>query len=226
MKTLKTLLILLTTTIMMAQNPPQPSVDVTGEGIVRVVPDQVTINVRVENNGKNAKELKQLNDRTVNDVLATIKRMGIDDKDVRTEYIRLDKNYDYNTKTYSFAANQAISIKVKDLSKYEPLMNALLESGINRIDGISFSSSNQDALESQARKKAVENAQIKAKEYAAVLNQSIGKAISISEFSQQSGPQPMYKVMAMESDMGGGQQTIAPGEIEIRMRVNVSFVLN
>jgi uncharacterized protein YggE len=226
MKTLKTLLILLTTTIMMAQNTPQPSVDVTGEGIVRVVPDQVTINVRVENNGKNAKELKQLNDRTVNDVLATIKRMGIDDKDVRTEYIRLDKNYDYNTKTYSFAANQAISIKVKDLSKYEPLMNALLESGINRIDGISFSSSNQDALESQARKKAVENAQIKAKEYAAVLNQSIGKAISISEFSQQSGPQPMYKVMAMESDMGGGQQTIAPGEIEIKMRVNVSFVLN
>ena len=226
MKTLKTLLILLTTTIMMAQNTPQPSVDVTGEGIVRVVPDQVTINVRVENNGKNAKELKQLNDRTVNDVLATIKRMGIDDKDVRTEYIRLDKNYDYNTKTYSFAANQAISIKVKDLSKYEPLMNALLESGINRIDGISFSSSNQDALESQARKKAVENAQIKAKEYAAVLNQSIGKSISISEFSQQSGPQPMYKVMAMESDMGGGQQTIAPGEIEIKMRVNVSFVLN
>jgi len=226
MKTLKTLLILLTTTIMMAQNTPQPSVDVTGEGIVHVVPDQVTINVRVENNGKNAKELKQLNDRTVNDVLATIKRMGIDDKDVRTEYIRLDKNYDYNTKTYSFAANQAISIKVKDLSKYEPLMNALLESGINRIDGIAFSSSNQDALESQARKKAVENAQIKAKEYAAVLNQSIGKAISISEFSQQSGPQPMYKVMAMESDMGGGQQTIAPGEIEIKMRVNVSFVLN
>ena len=211
---------------MMAQNTPQPSVDVTGEGIVHVVPDQVTINVRVENNGKNAKELKQLNDRTVNDVLATIKRMGIDDKDVRTEYIRLDKNYDYNTKTYSFAANQAISIKVKDLSKYEPLMNALLESGINRIDGIAFSSSNQDALESQARKKAVENAQIKAKEYAAVLNQSIGKAISISEFSQQSGPQPMYKVMAMESDMGGGQQTIAPGEIEIKMRVNVSFVLN
>ena len=226
MKTLKTLLILLTTTIMMAQNTPQPSVDVTGEGIVHVVPDQVTINVRVENNGKNAKELKQLNDSTVNDVLATIKRMGIDDKDVRTEYIRLDKNYDYNTKTYSFAANQAISIKVKDLSKYEPLMNALLESGINRIDGIAFSSSNQDALESQARKKAVENAQIKAKEYAAVLNQSIGKAISISEFSQQSGPQPMYKVMAMESDMGGGQQTIAPGEIEIKMRVNVSFVLN
>ena len=42
MKTLKTLLILaITTTTAMAQNTlPPPTIDVTGEGIVRVVPDE------------------------------------------------------------------------------------------------------------------------------------------------------------------------------------------
>lgn len=226
MKTINTLFILLISTVIMSQNNPQPTVDVTGEGVVRVVPDEVTINVGVENTGKNVKELKSENDRIVDEVFATVKRMGIDEKDVQTEYIRLSKNYEYNTKTYNYAANQSISIKVKDLKKYESLINGLMDSGINRIDGISFTSSNMTALESQARKKAVENAKMKAQEYTQVLNQTIGKAISISEFTALNNPQPMYKTMAMSADSSEGQQTLAPGEMEIRINVNISFLLN
>jgi len=210
---------------MIAQNNLQSTVDVTGEGIVRVVPDEVTVNVRVENTGKNAKELKALNDRIVNDVLATVKKMGVDSKDVRTDYVRLSKNYEYNTKTYNYAANQSIAIRIRDLNKYESMMDGLMASGINRIDGISFSSSNENNLESEARKKAIENAKMKAIEYVGVLNQTIGKAVSISESRTNNTPQPMYRAMAMESDSSGSQQTLAPGEMEIRVTVNVSFLL-
>lgn len=226
MKTIITLLIVLMSTIMIGQNNLPPTVDVTGEGIVRVVPDEVTVKVRVENTGRNAKELKSLNDRIVNDVLATVKRMGIEAKDVQTEFVRLSKNYEYNTKTYNYAANQSVSIRVRDLSNYESLMNGLMDSGINRIDGISFSSSNKATLKSQARKKAVENAKMKAEEYAGVLNQTIGKAVSISEFRQSTSPQPMYRAMVMEGDSSRGQQTLAPGEMEIRVSINISFLLN
>ncbi len=226
MKNLRTLLILLISTIMTAQNIPQPTVDVTGEGIVRVVPDEVTISVRVENTGNEVKPLKTKNDQIVNDVLQTIKRMGIEDKNVQTEYVRLSKNYQHNTKTYNYSANQTISIYLKDLQKYEPLMDGLMASGINRIDGISFSSSKEMELKSQARKKAVENAVMKAKEYVGVLNQTIGKAVSISEFQNSIAPQPMYRAMAMQSDSAVAKETLAPGEIEIRTNVNVRFVLN
>src|SRR5690606_40364280 len=62
MKTVQTLLILaITTTTMMAQNAlPPNTIDVTGEGIVRVVPDEVTINIRVENTNENTKNLKEI----------------------------------------------------------------------------------------------------------------------------------------------------------------------
>ena len=226
MKNLRTLLILLISTIMTAQNNPQPTVDVTGEGIVRVVPDEVTITVRVENTGNEVKTLKTKNDQIVNDVLRTIKSMGIEDKHIQTEYVRLSKNYQQNTKTYNYSVNQTISIYLKDLQKYEPLMDGLMVSGINRIDGISFSSSNQKELKSQARKKAVENAVMKAKEYVGVLNQTIGKAVSISEFQNSVVPQPMFKAMAMQADNAGAKQTLAPGELEIRSSVNVRFILN
>ena len=228
MKTVQTLLILaITTTTMMAQNAlPPNTIDVTGEGIVRVVPDEVTINIRVENTGENTKNLKEQNDATISEVLKFLKKMDIDDKDVKTEYMNLAKNYDYNTKTYSFAANQSLSVKLRDLKKYEALMKGLLDTGINRIDGVEFSSSNSEALKSQARKKAVENAQMKAKEYVSVLNQTVGKAVSISEFQNSVGPQPMYKMAMMDSSSGNGDQTISLGEMEIRTTVNVSFLLN
>ncbi|MDN3723649.1 SIMPL domain-containing protein [Aequorivita sp. SDUM287046] len=228
MKTLQTLLILaITTTAMMAQNTlPPNTIDVAGEGIVRVVPDEVTINIRVENTGENTKTLKEQNDATINEVIKFLKKMNIADKDVKTEYMNLSKNYDYNSKTYTFAANQALSVKLRDLSQYETVMKGLMDTGINRIDGVNFSSSKEESLKSEARKKAVQNAQMKAKEYATALNQTIGKAVSVSEFDNTSQPRPMYKMAMMDSAAGGGEQTIALGEMEIKLTVNVSFLLN
>ena len=229
MKTISIILLLLINTVLMSQNTVQPTVYVTGEGVIQVVPDQVVINVQVENKGNNPKELKKKNDRIVSEVLLFVKNMKIDDKDVKTQYIRLHKNYDYQTKTYHYVANQSIGIKLKDLSKYESLMNGLLESGINRIDGISFSTSNSEELKSQARIKAVLDAKKKAEEYAGVLNQKIGKAISISEFTNNINPAPMNNkvFMTMSSESSGTeQQTISLGEIEIRTTINVRFLLD
>lgn len=225
MKPLFLTLLFLITNMMIAQVPPKPSVDVSGEGIVNVIPDQVAIDIRVEHTGTNASEVKRKNDQVVSDVLAYVKRSGIEAKYVKTNYIRLSKNYEYNTKTYNYAANQAITIKLVDLAKYENLMDGLLATGINRIDGISFSSSKAVDLEAEARKKAVENALTKAKEYASVLNQQVGKAIHISEFQQSTGPNPLLRNMNF-AEASSGQQTIAPGEMQISAKVNISFELN
>lgn len=228
MKMLRTLLVLtIATTATMAQNPvPQPTVSVTGEGIVRVVPDEATINIRVENTGENTTALKKQNDLTVQEVIKFLKSMDIAEKDIRTQYMNLSKNYDYNSKTYTFAANQSLSVKLRDLKKYEAVMDGLLDTGINRIDGINFSSSKREQLETEARKKAVEDAQKKAREYASVLNQSVGKAISISELGNGGQPRPMmYKSAMMAEDSSGGQPAIALGEMEIKATVNVSFLL-
>ncbi|MCZ6594068.1 MAG: SIMPL domain-containing protein, partial [Bacteroidetes bacterium] len=126
MKKIIILVAIITTGIITAQTQPKPSVDVWGEGTINVVPDQVTVNVRIENTGTNAKEVKLKNDRIVSDVFQFVKGIGIAEKYIKTEYIRLSKNYEYQTKTYNYQANQSISIKLVDLSEYEPLMNGLL----------------------------------------------------------------------------------------------------
>ncbi|MEP2937352.1 MAG: SIMPL domain-containing protein [Gilvibacter sp.] len=210
----------------MSAQTPNPIVQVTGQGSVMVVPDQATVKVRVEHTGKDPIGIKRQNDNVVRAVLQFLEQSGIEAKNIMTDYIRLSKNYEYNTKTYNYAANQAITIQIKDLDTYETVMNGLLSSGINRIDGISFGSSEQATLESQARKKAMANAKMKAEEYAGSLGQSIGKAVVISEQSQSSGPQPMgnYRLASMES--ADASPAMAPGELEIKVSIHVTFVLN
>ena len=223
MKSILILAITAMTTMAHAQQI-QPTVNVTGEGKVIAVPDEVTIRMGVQTEGKDAKTVKTENDASVDKVLDYLLKMNIPQNQVQTEYVNLNKNYDYNTKTYSYKASQTISVKLKDLSKYDKVMSGLVSSGINTINGIEFSSSKMEAYEAEARKKAVADAKEKAKEYAGVLGQNIGKALMIAEQGKSAPqPQPMYK-MAM-AEMDSTQRTLAPGELTITSKIQVSFEL-
>ncbi|MFD1096369.1 SIMPL domain-containing protein [Salegentibacter chungangensis] len=228
MKKLLFALIFLSAAAIQAQDAkPSPVVTVTGEGIVKVVPDQVLIKSRIEHEGDSAEQVKKENDVAVDKVIKFLKSKGIKEKNIQTDYVNLNKRYDYNDKTYSYVANQAISIRLDDIKDYESIMKGLLENGLNRIDGVQFKSSKMASFEAEARKKAVLDAKKKAEDFVEPLNQSLGKAISISEMDGNNY-QPMYRMAeAVEmSDKNGSQETIAPGEMEIKVKVNVGFQLN
>lgn len=227
MKKLLVLFLVLAVAPVFAQQSTERSiVNVTGEGIVKVEPDEVLIKSRIEHEGPSAASVKQKNDEVVNKVIKYLKAQNIDEKDIQTDYVNLNKRYDYNEKAYSYVANQAISITLHNIKDYEKIMKGLLENGLNRIDGIQFKSSEMEKYEKEARKKAVLDAKSTAEQLANPLGQEIGKAVSISEMEYNS-VQPLYRMdEAVEmSQAKGGQQTIAPGEMEIKIRVNVGFEL-
>lgn len=207
----------------LAQEGP-PQVSVVGEGTVNVVPDQVVIRARVEHTGKSVQKIKTENDKVVQDIINYLKSQGIPSRNIQTEYLNLRKEHNYNTKEDYYAANQALSVKLEDISSYEEVMSGLLELGLNRIDGVSFSSSQEDELKTEARKRAVLDARKKATEYAQALDQKIGPAFKISEVTSN-GYQPVMRMMEMKSSDSGSGESIALGELEIEVKVNVSFML-
>ena len=224
MRTILILAITAMTTLAHAQQI-EPTVGVTGEGKVIVVPDEVTISLGVQTQGKDAAAVKSENDKAVDKVLDFLLKKNIPQNQVQTEYVSLNKNYDYNTKVYNYNASQTISVKLKDLSKYDEIMSGLVASGINSINGVNFGSSKMDTYEAEARKKAVANAKMKAQEYAGVLGQKIGKAVQIAEQGTNTPqPQPMYK-MAISESMDSSQRTLAPGEMTISSKIQITFQL-
>ena len=204
-----------------------PQINVSGEGKVKVIPDQATIAVTVETKGNNAKDVKKQNDEKIEAVLKFIKKMNLAPADYKTQRVSLNPQYDYEKKKHSYNATQTIEILLRDLSKYDELMEGLVDQGINRIDNVTFQSSKLAQYQSEARKLAMKDAKLKAEDYVSVLGQKVGRAMTISDNSQTYFPQPMYAAMkTMEmSDASAPRQTLAVGEINITANVTVSFIL-
>jgi uncharacterized protein len=222
-------LILLFSTMIQAQEQKQiPMINVSGEGKVKVSPDQVCISISQETKGSNAVMVKKDNDAKIDAVLKFIKKMKIAPEDFQTTRVTLTPNFDYETKKQEFIATQSVSILLKDLKNYDLLMNGLLESGINKIDNVEFKSTKILQIQSEARKLAIKDAKIKAEDYVLVLGQKVGKAFTISDNSQNSGPHPMMYAMKSTAFNDGAaiqNETLAAGQIEIVVNVNVSFIL-
>ena len=206
---------------------PTPQINVSGEGKVKVIPDEATIAVTVETKGNNAKEVKKQNDIKIEAVLKFIKKMNLAPADFKTQRVALNPQYDYEKKKHSYNATQTIEILLRDLSKYDELMEGVVDQGINRIDNVTFQSSKMAQYESEARKLAIKEAKMKAEDYVSVLGQKVGAAFTITDNSQTYNPRPMYAAMkSMESsDMSAPRETLAVGEINITANVTVTFIL-
>lgn len=205
-----------------------PLINVSGEGKIRVAPDQASTSISIETKGSKAEEVKKENDKKMDGILKFIKKLNIATEDFQTQRISLHPNYDYEKKKYNYVATQSVQILLKDLSKYDALMEGLVNEGINNIDNVAFKSSKMIQLQSDARKLAMKDAKAKAEDFVSVLGQKVGKAILISDNSQIYMPQPrMYamKSMAMDKSESAARETLAIGEIEITANVSVSFVL-
>ncbi len=218
--------ILLSVGAMAQEDKMNHGIFVSGEGIVKVVPDQVIIKSQIEHEGVNASTVKKENDQTADAILRYLKGQDIPEKNIQTDYVNLNKRYNYNDKSYTYVARQAITITLEDLDKYEEIISGLLENGLNGINGIQFKSSEVEKHKTEARKRAVLAAKKKAEEFAGPLNQEVGKAITISE-SSGNNFQPVYRMADMKmSEESGSQETLSPGEMEISVTVNVGFQLH
>jgi uncharacterized protein len=232
MKKLALVVLTLFVTMTHAQEQKQiPQIAVSGEGKIKVKPDQVVVNFGVENIGKDAQEVKKLNDENVEKVVKFIKKFGILTSDFQTTNVSLNRNYDYDKKKYNFQASQSIKITLKDISKYDELMMGLVDNGINNISNVEFKSTEIEKFKSAARKLAIKDAKKKAEDFVSVLGQKVGKALLITDNSSSyNPPMPMFKsaMIEMSSDMPAPappRETIAIGEIEVITNVSISFIL-
>lgn len=214
----------LISTMAIAQNQ-TPTVEVVGEGIVYATPDMVNISISIEKEGLDLKNLRQKNGEAVAQVLQLLSK-ELPMENFQTSYVSLYKD-DYN-KLNKYRVVQNINVKLEDISKYDNLMNAIFDAGVNRIDGISFGVKNKEKLLQEARVAAIDDARKKALLYAVSLDQNIGKAIKIKEVNSHFNDiQPVERMskMSLGSPANGSDNTLAVGKIAIEAQVNVAFEL-
>jgi uncharacterized protein YggE len=205
-------------------------VTTTGTAEVNVVPDQVLLQVGVQNQSPRAKTAKAATDSTSRRILAALKELGIDSKDIQTAYLSLQRQFDYRKgmRISYFSAEQSLTVKLRDTSKIDEVLDALIKAGGNRVDGIEYQSSEMRKYRDQARDSAVKAAREKAEALAKALGQQIGKAYSIEEDRPQMySPYGYMANTAMEAPLKDKTPgpTTSSGEMKVSAVVTVTFEL-
>jgi uncharacterized protein YggE len=124
-----------------------------------------------------------------------------------------------------YQASNTVSLKVRDISKLGKVLDALVASGANQVNGPNFEIDEPESAYDEARRNALKKAQERADMYAKTLGLRVRRIVSIDEGGGDRPPVmlrgAMMKTMAMET----ADTPVAPGESTLSISLNVVFEL-
>ena len=218
-----------------AQTVPTPAVPqtereitVVGVGRVNLVPNVAKINVGAEFRASTVSEAKDKVDRQMEAIAAALKELGITEKDMQSAQYSVyyeQEPYQPLAREEGTAAepqgvyrvSSMLEVTVRDVEKAGEVLDAVVAAGANQVWGVTFTVSDDQKWQSQARKEAMADARSRAQELATLAEVELGDVLSVSEVI---GGAMVYAERAM-----GGGGGIAPGELEMTTQIQVTFAI-
>lgn len=222
-----------TTTIQ--EEKQQNTVSVSGSGMVQAQPDMVLLQVSFSHTAPTTKEAKRVLNQTMQQIVEIVKAEGIDEKHIKTTSLNYSVAYEWrNNRNVRVGqrASQSLAIQITDIINKSERFSAVIDkvTAIEKVEinNILFDIENKTELFRQSRELAFQKAQEKAEQYAKLSGQKLGKALTITEFTNRDVAQTrsLGNVAKMEYAVFDEVRAVIPsGEQGVSLEVNVTFVL-
>jgi uncharacterized protein len=213
-----------------AEEPPRRTIRVTGEGKASSAPDMAVIHTGVVTQAPTAAEAVAANNEQMQKIMATLKELKIADKDIQTSNFNVQPVYEQNReqrvapRIAAYQVSNQVQVKVRKLTDLGRALDALVSSGSNQLNGVSFQLADPKPVLDQARAAAVADAQERAALYAKAAGVRVGEVLTISEESESS-PQPIFKGRAMAMEAASAVP-ISAGELDFPAQIHMVFSLD
>jgi uncharacterized protein YggE len=214
-------------TITIQPQPPQRLITVTGTGMVTLTPDIAYISIGVHTQNASARDAVSENNTQAQAVMATIKGLGVAEKDIQTTNFSIypQQQYDTNGKITGILYNvdNTIYLTMRDLTKLGDLLDATVSSGANNINSIQFDVADKTGALSQARLAAVTDAHKQADELTKATNVSLGDVQTISYYDSTAPINVQYT----KADMAvpASSVPVSAGSMQISTTVTIVYGL-
>jgi uncharacterized protein YggE len=203
-------------------SPPQRSITVGGSASVTAVPDRATFTFGVDTRGQTASAALNESAAAIKRVVDAVKRAGVDGKDVQTQNVSLYPQTSSDGRHIEgYAANASVIVRLDDLDRAGPLVDAAVGAGATSVYGPSLERSDADELRGEALADAVVDARTKAEALAAAAGGSLGDVLTVTEGGGSAPPIPYYG----REELATADMKIEPGTQEIHASVTVTFEL-
>ena len=199
---------------------------VTGEGRASAQPDMAQITLGVSTQAATAAEAMTQNASRQQAVIDALKAEGVEARDIQTSGLNLSPRMDYPEgqapKLVGYAAQNTVSLRIRDLAGLGAVLDKLVATGANEINGISFAREDMAAAQDEARAAAIQDARRKAELMAEAAGMRLGTLRALSDAPVVEGPRPM---MAMRAEAKADATPIEAGELTVAAQVSAVFEL-
>lgn len=210
------------------QLPAEPTVAVTGEGIVLAVPDRAWVTITAESRAGNPRDAQRRNVEAMTPVLAKLKAAGIAGDAIRTVGYDLQQEFDFvNGKRVSrgYMARNTVDVRVDQIDRAGEVLEIAVGSGATSVGGIRFDLKDRSKLEREALRMAVAEAREKAVAAASGAGRTIDRILRIEEQGSVSPPTSPVMMRQLQAADASFAPPISAGQMEIRANVTVTAVL-
>lgn len=208
-----------------AQNTSRQIV-VSATGSIDAVPDMATVSVGVSREAMTAAEAMSAMAAAAESVLDEVTSAGVEARDVQTASVNLNPVWEQGNsrpaQIRGYSASTTVSVRVRDLDRLGALLDTVVGSGANELNGLTFGIADIEPLEAAARADAVRRAAAKAATLAEAAGVSLGPVLTISEGGGLSAPAPMLRGAVMEA----AAMPIAAGELTITVPVTATYAIS
>ena len=206
-----------------------PGITVSGEGVASLQPDTAVVSLGVSVVKGTAREARDSAAQSMAALLESVKSNGVDEKDIQTTQFSLNPEYSYGGSVpvlTGYRVTNTVSVKVREIDRVADVLDKAVEAVGDplQISGVSFTVDDTDAVLSDARAAAMNQAKAKAQQLAELGGVTLGAPVSIIETSGNVQLPPYYFAGANEA--ADYQKTsIQPGELEITVSVQVTYAV-
>lgn len=200
------------------------TIHVEAEAKVTAVPDIAVVTMGVQIKGETVAEVQGKSDATVGALIAKLKELGIEAKDIQTTnyniYPKVKWTQEKGEEPDGYEANQQVTIKIRDLNQTGSVLALAGTVGANTVQGVQFMIDDPENFRSQARDEALRKAGQKARDLARSLGVSLVDVVSYNEFDANGSDFGGY----LRADgFGGGGAPVQSGSTDVVMRVSVTY---
>jgi uncharacterized protein YggE len=211
-------------------DPSVRTLRVEGTGEVKSEPDEGWIDLAVETQAPTAKAAGEENARRMERVISALTAAGIPRKEIDTRHYTVFPEYSQpepysEPKLRGYRASNTLSVHMRELARMGEIIDRALGAGANRVDGVRFALSKEDAVRAEALRQAVERARRTAEVLASALGVRLGPVLDASTMAEVPHVYPAR--MALEAVKTGSAPTspILPEEQTITARVTIIYAI-
>ncbi len=213
-----------------AQQYGQPqgrTISVNGSGQVTLSPDVAYVYINVHSQSPNVSDALNQNNQKSQAVAAALRELNIDPKDIQTSNFNINPQQQFDQQGQAagtlYNVDNTVYVTVRDWQILGKLLDVVVRSGANSINGITFDVLDKTQALSEARRLAVESARSQAEEIAQAAGVTVGDLQTLNVYTS-SPPVPVFEGKGGAA-MDASQVPVSAGQLVLRVEVGAVYAI-